>query len=64
MKSEKIKLSEYFPLCLMFQKMTHELREWVELEGPELRNTLVFLDVLERNLDNCDAISGQVSLET
>jgi hypothetical protein len=62
-KGEKIKISNYFPLGVMLRKMTEQLKGWVEEKGDgELPHTLIFLDILARNLDSCDAISGQAGL--
>ena len=62
MNNERINYKEYFPIGTMLKKMTRKIKIIVERDGSDLTNTLVFLNALERNLDSCDAISGQIGL--
>lgn len=61
-KSLPVKKQKLFPLGNLLKATTSKLKLWVEKENPALTNLVFALDALGRNINTCDAISGQVGL--
>ncbi|OUR99619.1 hypothetical protein A9Q84_00950 [Halobacteriovorax marinus] len=61
-ENSSIQEESLFPIGAILKTTTYKLKNWIEKENPGLSNLIFALDSLSRNINTCDAISGQIGL--